>query len=146
MLFRTIQNLDEPPPGPSTLLDSHAQHLRHEVLEPPWIRIDNTAPQVLNPYPDPSMPGLLLPRPTLPAAVTFLQAPTHPTLPTPPLSPHPPHSHISGAGSDTPPLTRQELQQLQQQTPARRSRFSMGPRPDCDKCRLGVPGHYAHFD
>ncbi|KAI0247064.1 hypothetical protein BJV78DRAFT_1248692 [Lactifluus subvellereus] len=145
-----MMNLDEPPFGPSTLLDSHAQHPQHEVQEPPWIRIDNTAPQVLNPHPDPCMPGLPLPRLTLPAAVTFLRAPTPPTLHTPPLSitPLPPHSHFSGAGTDTPPLTRQELQQLQQQipAPARRSRFTMGPRPDCDKCRLGVPGHYAHFD
>jgi hypothetical protein len=34
----------------------------------------------------------------------------------------------------------------QQQVPIYRSRFTMGPRPDCEKCRRGVPGHYAHFD
>jgi len=25
-------------------------------------------------------------------------------------------------------------------------RFTMGPRSDCEKCRLGVKGHWAHFD
>ena len=25
-------------------------------------------------------------------------------------------------------------------------RFTMGPRADCEKCRLGVPGHWMHFD
>ncbi|PSS22647.1 hypothetical protein PHLCEN_2v3013 [Hermanssonia centrifuga] len=28
----------------------------------------------------------------------------------------------------------------------RRQRFTMGPRSDCEKCRLGVPGHWMHFD
>jgi hypothetical protein len=28
----------------------------------------------------------------------------------------------------------------------RKPRFTMGPRADCEKCRLGVPGHYMHFD
>ncbi|KAJ7582855.1 hypothetical protein C8J56DRAFT_831822 [Mycena floridula] len=26
-----------------------------------------------------------------------------------------------------------------------RQRFTMGPRPDCEKCRLGLKGHYMHF-
>jgi hypothetical protein len=30
--------------------------------------------------------------------------------------------------------------------PENKKRFRMGPRTDCEKCRLGVPGHYAHFD
>ncbi|KAF9053533.1 hypothetical protein BDZ89DRAFT_1056124 [Hymenopellis radicata] len=28
----------------------------------------------------------------------------------------------------------------------RKQRFTMGPRSDCEKCRLGVKGHYSHFD
>ncbi|TIA86122.1 hypothetical protein E3P99_03770 [Wallemia hederae] len=28
----------------------------------------------------------------------------------------------------------------------RKVKFSMGPRADCPKCRLGVKGHYSHFD
>ncbi|KAI0249452.1 hypothetical protein BJV78DRAFT_1155799 [Lactifluus subvellereus] len=58
---------------------------------------------------------------------------------TPPLyCSAPPHSHFSGASTDTPPLTRQGLQQPQQQIPAptRCSRFTMGPPPDCDKYQL----------
>jgi len=29
---------------------------------------------------------------------------------------------------------------------SRRQRFTMGPRRDCEKCRLGVKGHWMHFD
>lgn len=28
----------------------------------------------------------------------------------------------------------------------RKQRFTMGPRSDCEKCRLGVKGHWAHYD
>lgn len=28
----------------------------------------------------------------------------------------------------------------------RKQRFTMGPRVDCEKCRLGVKGHWMHFD
>lgn len=28
----------------------------------------------------------------------------------------------------------------------RRPRFTMGPRADCEKCRLGVRGHWMHFE
>ncbi|KAJ7592705.1 hypothetical protein C8J56DRAFT_779214 [Mycena floridula] len=27
----------------------------------------------------------------------------------------------------------------------RRQRFTMGYRSDCEKCRLGLKGHYMHF-
>ncbi|GJE98123.1 hypothetical protein PsYK624_143450 [Phanerochaete sordida] len=30
--------------------------------------------------------------------------------------------------------------------PTRKQRFTMGPRADCEKCRLGVPGHWVHYD
>ncbi|KAI0831768.1 hypothetical protein BC628DRAFT_1335988 [Trametes gibbosa] len=36
--------------------------------------------------------------------------------------------------------------QQQQAPPGRRQRFTMGPRADCEMCRLRVKGHYAHFD
>ncbi|OCH95196.1 hypothetical protein OBBRIDRAFT_831047 [Obba rivulosa] len=29
---------------------------------------------------------------------------------------------------------------------ARRQRLTMGPRADCEKCRMGVKGHYVHVD
>jgi len=28
----------------------------------------------------------------------------------------------------------------------RKAKFTMGPRGDCEKCRLGVKGHWMHFD
>ncbi|ESK96902.1 hypothetical protein Moror_6480 [Moniliophthora roreri MCA 2997] len=31
-------------------------------------------------------------------------------------------------------------------SPSRRQRFTMGPRADCEKCRLGVKGHSVHLD
>ncbi|GBE82609.1 hypothetical protein SCP_0409940 [Sparassis crispa] len=43
------------------------------------------------------------------------------------------------------PIQRQA--QAQAQGPAgRKQRFTMGPRADCEKCRLGVRGHWMHFD
>ncbi|KAJ3726055.1 hypothetical protein C8R42DRAFT_659828, partial [Lentinula raphanica] len=30
-------------------------------------------------------------------------------------------------------------------SPSRKHRFAMGPRSDCEKCRLGVKGHYIHI-
>ncbi|KAF8212386.1 hypothetical protein K438DRAFT_1958128 [Mycena galopus ATCC 62051] len=31
-------------------------------------------------------------------------------------------------------------------SPASKKRFMMGPRANCEKCRLGVKGHWAHLD
>jgi len=31
-------------------------------------------------------------------------------------------------------------------TPRKQPRFTMGPRADCEKCRLGVKGHFVHLD
>ncbi|KAI0702341.1 hypothetical protein BC835DRAFT_1411174 [Cytidiella melzeri] len=31
-------------------------------------------------------------------------------------------------------------------SPPKRLRLTMGPRLDCEKCRLRVPGHYSHFN
>ncbi|KAI0293463.1 hypothetical protein BC826DRAFT_384879 [Russula brevipes] len=144
--LRVMQNLDEPP-QPSTLLYSYAQHFHHGVQASPEVHIDNTTLRLLNPHTN--EPGLLSSRVTPPAAVAFLRAPSPPAMPTPPLNiaPLPSRSPSNAPHIATPPLIRQELQQPQQSLGStRRSRFTMGPRPDCDKCRLGVPGHYAHFD
>ncbi len=148
-MLHAIQNLDELP-QPSTLLYPPAQHLQHhEIQEPPNVHIGHTAPQPLMPHTN--VPATDLPSSRVtPPAVVFLQAPSHPTMPTPPLciTPLPSHSPFGAARMGTPPLSPQETQQPQLLMPGstRRSRFTMGPRPDCDKCRLGVPGHYAHFD
>ncbi|KAE9400752.1 hypothetical protein BT96DRAFT_634670 [Gymnopus androsaceus JB14] len=31
-------------------------------------------------------------------------------------------------------------------SPSRKQRFTMGPRADCEKCRLGIKGHWVHLD
>ena len=139
-----LQNLDEP--QPSTLLYPHSQVFQHGAHESPWYYIDRAAPHLLNPQTDVPTLGPPSSRVATPA---LLRAPSPPAMPTPPLSPFPSHSPFIGAARiGSPPLARQGLQQPQQQQPGstRRTRFTMGPRPDCDKCRLGVPGHYAHFD
>lgn len=150
-----MMNLDDSdlPPQPSTLLYPHPQHLQHQhhqVQTPPDVHIGHMAPQLLIPHTNVPTTDFPSSRVTPPAAVAFLQAPSPPTMPTPPLciTPLPSHSPFSAARMGTPPLARQEPQQPQllMPGPMRRSRFTMGPRPDCDKCRLGVPGHYAHFD
>src|SRR5579863_8120838 len=144
MRLFTMQNLDEPP-QPSALLYSHAQHLQHGAQESPLVDVNHMAPHLLNPHTN--APGLPSSHVTLPAAVAFLRAPSPPTMPTPPLctAPLPSHSPFIGARIGTPPIARQGSHQPLQPLPGptRRSRFTMGPRPDCDKCRLGVPGHYA---
>ncbi len=30
--------------------------------------------------------------------------------------------------------------------PSRRTRMTMGPRADCEKCRMKIPGHWMHVD
>ena len=148
MRLLVIQNLDEPLP-PAALLYPHVQY-QHGAQVSPVVEIDHTAPHLSNPHPDAPTPRLPSSRPTPPTAVAFLRAPSPPTMPTPPLCtvPLPLHSPFVAARIGTPPVARQESHQPLQPLPGptRRSRFTMGPRPDCDKCRLGVPGHYAHFD
>jgi hypothetical protein len=46
------------------------------------------------------------------------------------------------------PQTPPSVSQVQMTSPMvnRKQRFTMGPRSDCEKCRLGVKGHWMHFD
>ncbi|TIB78989.1 hypothetical protein E3Q22_00736 [Wallemia mellicola] len=44
---------------------------------------------------------------------------------------------------DTTSLIDNDKRAKQQQ---RKVRFTMGPRADCLKCKLGIKGHYSHFD
>lgn len=144
-------NLDEPP-RPSNRLCSHAQHFRYEARERSEIHItDNTTPSLVHSNPCPPMSKVLSPRLTLPPATAtgYLQTPDPVVIPTPPIGTAmlPPHSPFSGGCVNAMPLDLREPQPSQrQQAPPRRSRFTMGPRPDCEQCRLGIPGHYAHFD
>ncbi|KAH9842401.1 uncharacterized protein C8Q71DRAFT_732706 [Rhodofomes roseus] len=50
----------------------------------------------------------------------------------------------SASTTDVPMATSQS--QDHTAPPARKQRFTMGPRADCEKCRLGVKGHWMHFD
>ncbi|KAI0048547.1 hypothetical protein FA95DRAFT_1571826 [Auriscalpium vulgare] len=101
---------------------------------------------------DPDEPALQAPQPIRQQQFPVLQ---HPELQPPILVSHaPPLQHPCASApphasafmlaapmqaTPTPPLPAGDGQA------ARRLRFTMGPRPDCEKCRLGVPGHYAHF-
>lgn len=38
------------------------------------------------------------------------------------------------------------LPPLKSTIPRKQPRFTMGPRADCEKCRLGVKGHFVHLD
>jgi len=138
-------NLDEPH-RPSPRLYQPAPRFQYETGEETKIHI--TTPSLVHPN---AMLNVLSPRPDIPPATAtgYLQTSDHVAIPTPPIGATlPPHSPFSGGCADTTPLDLREPQptQQQQQAPLRRSRFTMGPRPDCEKCRLGVPGHYAHFD
>jgi hypothetical protein len=57
---------------------------------------------------------------------------------TPPHFPYPTSRLVSGPQDA--PIT------VNSQMVARKPRFTMGPRADCEKCRLGVKGHWAHYD
>ncbi|KAH9048216.1 hypothetical protein EDB84DRAFT_291255 [Lactarius hengduanensis] len=127
-------NLDETPRS-STRLCSHNQRFQCEACKP--TKTHTTGSTIL---------------PPLVHSVTatgYLQTPDPVVIPTPPIGSAilPPHSPFSSGWVNTMPLYSREPQpSQQQQAPPRRSRFTLGPRPDCEKCRLGVPGHYAHFD
>jgi len=142
-------NLDEPL-RLSNRLYSHTPRFQHGTSEQSKIHItDNTPPSLVHPNPCPSMSNVFSSQLTLPPATAtgYLQTSDHVAIPTPPIGTvmlPPPHSPFSVGCADVTPPDSQPSQQ--QQAPPRRSRFTMGPRPDCEKCRLGVPGHYAHFD
>ncbi|KAH9028249.1 hypothetical protein EDB85DRAFT_2257088 [Lactarius pseudohatsudake] len=145
-------NLDETPRS-STRLCSHNQRFQCEACK--QTKTHTTGSTILPPLvhsgPCSSMPKVLSPRLTLPpvTATGYLQTPDPVMIPTPPIGSAilPPHSPFSSGWVNTMPLYSREPQpSQQQQAPPRRSRFTLGPRPDCEKCRLGVPGHYAHFD
>ncbi|KZV71769.1 hypothetical protein PENSPDRAFT_751447 [Peniophora sp. CONT] len=108
---------------PQAQISGMQQHLQPmQYFNAPDIQVLGT-PSYPTPAPSPG-PIVLPPLPTNP----FLRA-EHTSAHTPPI-----HSLM---------LPHQIPQQQQQQ---QRSRFSMGPRPNCELCRNRVEGHYAHFD
>ncbi|KAF8271809.1 hypothetical protein EI94DRAFT_489129 [Lactarius quietus] len=135
-------NLDEPP-RPPTRLYSHAPRFQYDeqtkIHNVTTLHHHSCIPILVHLCQSFYLRGL-----PSPSDSDRILADTRPCLiPTPPMHTVilPPHSLF------TAPLDLPEPQpSQQQQAPPRRSRFTMGPRPDCEKCRLGVPGHYAHFD
>lgn len=112
--------------------------------EPPNIHINTTVPVLAVPR---VRHGALL-RPNAPSIFLHPATPTSPLVnpqpsntqqpTTPPLSPQEaPNSPMAISPQSSPVLTRRMT--------AGRLAFTMGPRNDCEKCRMGVKGHYAHL-
>ncbi|KAH9930907.1 uncharacterized protein B0H18DRAFT_1116613 [Fomitopsis serialis] len=53
---------------------------------------------------------------------------------------------LPAASAASPDVRMAASQSHEASMPSRRQRFTMGPRADCEKCRLGVKGHWMHFD
>jgi len=53
---------------------------------------------------------------------------------------------LSATSASSPDVPMAASQSQEASMPSRRQRFTMGPRADCEKCRLGVKGHWMHFD
>ncbi|KAA1471294.1 hypothetical protein DENSPDRAFT_929449 [Dentipellis sp. KUC8613] len=114
----------------------------------------------------PPLPREPAPLAPFPAPAHFLSAPSS-AMPTPPLATaamqhfpgpehalQPPRIHIQPA-SPASPLGQAPAHEQQGQwgpnpnanlNAQRKPRFTMGPRADCEKCRLGVKGHWMHVD
>ncbi|KZT74130.1 hypothetical protein DAEQUDRAFT_721010 [Daedalea quercina L-15889] len=71
-----------------------------------------------------------------------IDAHSEPTMP-------PSHSTLQSEGRPstftTPPDVPMTASQPHQPA-VRKQKFTMGPRADCEKCRLGVKGHWMHLD
>lgn len=117
------------------------------------------------PLPNPSSPFLTVNHPSAPTPpLGNTPSPVSPTGPLPPsfLRHHSPSpaSPLSQAGNvqvDQDQAMQENWEDVRMATPPVQAdgthgrpkpkpRFSMGPRTDCEKCRLGVKGHWAHFD
>lgn len=63
-----------------------------------------------------------------------------------------PHIHVYPATPSSPSdavrndVLGENLNSFSPITPRRRQVLTMGPRADCEKCRMRVPGHWMHFD
>ncbi|KAI0070355.1 hypothetical protein K474DRAFT_1670166 [Panus rudis PR-1116 ss-1] len=56
------------------------------------------------------------------------------------------HAHPPHQGQQVHPQAPPTESQSSSTRRRPQQKFTMGPRADCEKCRLGVKGHYAHFD
>ena len=146
---------------PSTLVSRNSQR------SPPRPRKHHIQITTANPIAQPTPPVQYQPHPryestcntfsatpsdhthSLPSQSEHTQPPTICVLPaTPRQSPLTPqdqafHQAKAFANSPTSPMS------ISSPTPTvsnRKQRFTMGPRSDCEKCRLGVKGHWMHVD
>lgn len=55
------------------------------------------------------------------------------------------HSHTLSSDQSS-PMSPMAISPAISPTTNRKPRLTMGPRSDCEKCRLGVKGHWMHFD
>ncbi|THU92171.1 hypothetical protein K435DRAFT_780340 [Dendrothele bispora CBS 962.96] len=67
--------------------------------------------------------------------------------PTPDITAPPKFASLpSVASSNDSPMSVNSSPISSLSSPSRRHRFTMGPRADCQKCRMGVKGHSVHLD
>ncbi|KAK7467058.1 hypothetical protein VKT23_004120 [Stygiomarasmius scandens] len=89
-----------------------------------------------------SLPGHERPNPNV----------THPQRPPPTINVLPPTPDIvaplrfASLSSARSPISVNSPPISSISSPSRRHRFAMGPRADCQKCRMGVKGHAVHLD
>lgn len=136
----------------SALSNPGMQNMDDEQMSEPWPP-SCFAPSANNnilSHPFPS-------RPLAPLDLQDIQRQCLPAITIPETSALPGQPYPPSYASDPAPLTpttptRSSRMELQPEdialplSPPRKPRFTMGPRLDCEKCRLRVPGHYSHFN
>ncbi|KAI6028850.1 hypothetical protein F5J12DRAFT_808135 [Pisolithus orientalis] len=143
-------------------MDDH--NTREHTIIPASTTITTTSSSSTSPSPPPSSStSSMAPSAAYPPAIYFSPATPSSEAPTPPshdygfreqeheLCAGPSHHHhhqhgittierSSGVSSCLPPSSPCSS------GPGRKQRFTMGPRVDCMKCRMGVKGHWVHLD
>lgn len=111
--------------------DDHSQTQQHL----PSPSLDRLTSGTAQPYPS---INVLPPTPEVLFAVPTALAVTHPSTP---VSDDPMSASTSMNISPVSSFSR-----LCPPSPSKKPRLTMGPRADCEKCRLGVKGHWMHLD
>ncbi|KAI5124496.1 hypothetical protein M0805_003023 [Coniferiporia weirii] len=136
-----------------TLTPHHSRHYQDQLSRPssPPLRQFTEAQDSIQPFLQPQsriVPPHITLQPATPSEGQLLTnfVLTAPTSSTPsPTLDHTPSSPTSVA-LDAYPSSPLSPSNLRSGGHRRRQLLSMGPRADCEKCRLRVPGHWMHFD
>lgn len=56
------------------------------------------------------------------------------------------HAHLPNSTSQSSSMSPMAISPAVSPSSNRKQRFTMGPRSDCEKCKLGVKGHWMHID